>query len=122
MATTSSTPASTETSATGPAAPTAATTNGFSITALVLGIAGIALGQWLLSVGAVVFGFVARSKEPSARLMANWGLVLGLVGTFGWLVFTILGVAFFAPFAIWGAFAPWDFGAWDLGVWNIWDR
>lgn len=86
----------------------AAPVHGFSITALVLGITGIVLGQWLLSVGAIVFGFVSRSKEPPARLMANWGLVLGFVGTFGWLILGILGVAIFAPLAIWGAFAPWD--------------
>ncbi|MEO8262982.1 MAG: hypothetical protein ABI566_10480 [Pseudolysinimonas sp.] len=81
-------------------APVAAV-NGFSITALVLGITGIALGQGLLSIGAIVFGFVARSKEPQARLMANWGLVLGFVGTFGGLLLTIWGIAAFAPFALW---------------------
>ena len=92
---------------------------GFSITALVLGITGIVLGQWLLSVGAIVFGFVARSKEPSARLMANWGLVLGFVGTFGGLLLAIMGIAFFAPLAIWGAFAPWDMV--NVGSWDVWD-
>jgi hypothetical protein len=84
------------------AAPVPATAlNGFSITALVLGITGIALGQGLLSIGAIVFGFVARSKEPQARLMANWGLVLGFIGTFGGFVLAIWGIAAFAPFALW---------------------
>jgi hypothetical protein len=119
MATTTSTsPASIDSPTAAPAP--VAMSNGLSITALVLGIAGIAIGQWLLSVGAVVFGFVARSKEPSARLMANWGLVLGLVGTFGWLIFTIMGIALFAPFAIWGAFAPWDIAG--IGPWDLWNR
>jgi hypothetical protein len=105
MATTTSTPASLD----APATPApVATTNGFSITALVLGIAGIALGQWLLAVGAIVFGFVARSKEPAGRLMANWGLVLGIVGAFGGILLGIIGLTLFAPFAVWGAFAPWD--------------
>jgi len=89
-------------------APVAAV-NGFSITALVLGITGIALGQGLLSIGAIVFGFVARSKEPQARLMANWGLVLGLVGTFGGILLAIWGIAAFAPFALWAGAWGWYF-------------
>jgi hypothetical protein len=87
-----------------PAAPEPAPvagTNGFSITALVLGITGIALGQGLLSIGAIVFGFVARGREPQARLMANWGLVLGFVGTFGGLLLAVWGFAAFLPFALW---------------------
>jgi hypothetical protein len=84
-----------------PAPVPVAAMNGFSITALVLGITGIALGQGLLSIGAIVFGFVARSKEPQARLMANWGLVLGLIGTFGGFLLAIWGVAAFLPFALW---------------------
>jgi hypothetical protein len=118
--TTSSLDATAQPVAPAPAAPSAAPVHGFSITALVLGITGIALGQWLLSVAAIVFGFVARSKEPPARLMANWGLVLGFVGTFGWLVLGIMGVAFFAPLAIWGVFAPWDLA--NIGAWDIWNR
>jgi len=81
--------------------------NGFSITALVLGITGIALGQGLLSIGAIVFGFVARNKEPQARLMANWGLVLGFVGMFGGFVLALWGIAAFAPFALWAAALGW---------------
>lgn len=81
-------------------APVAAS-NGLSITALVLGITGIALGQGLLSIGAIIFGYIARTKEPQARLMANWGLVLGLVGTFGGLLLAIWGFAAFLPFALW---------------------
>ncbi len=96
-----------------PAAPVA--TNGFSITALVLGIAGIALGQWLLSIAAIVFGFVARNREPSGRLMANWGLVLGFVGTFGGILFGIIGLAAFAPFWLAGG---WDFV--NIGFWDAW--
>lgn len=88
-------------------APVAAT-GGFSITALVLGITGIALGQGLLSIGAIVFGFVARSKEPQSRLMANWGLVLGFVGLFGGLLLGLMGLAAFAPFWLMGGIGAWD--------------
>jgi hypothetical protein len=93
-----------------PAAAPAAT-NGFSITALVLGIAGIALGQGLLAIGAIIFGFVARAREPRGRLMANWGIVLGFVGVFGGILIAIVGFAAFAPF--W-ALGGWDFGGWDF--------
>lgn len=100
-------------------AATPASYGAFSITALVLGITGIVLGQWLLSVGAIVFGFVSRGKEPSSRLMANWGLVLGFVGTFGGVILAIMGVAFFAPLAIWGAITPWDMA--NIGNWDVWN-
>lgn len=109
------------TSTTAPAvAPAAApaATNGFSITALVLGITGIALGQWLLSVAAIVFGFVARNREPGARLMANWGLVLGFVGAFGGILLGIIGVAAFAPFWLAGGLGAWDFA--NFANWDVW--
>lgn len=92
-----------------PVAPAVAPTNGFSITALVLGITGIALGQGLLSVAAIVFGFVARNREPSGRLTANWGLVLGFVGALGGFVLGIVGVAVFAPFWLTAGLSGWDF-------------
>jgi hypothetical protein len=101
-----------------PAAAPATTTNGFSITALVLGIAGIALGQWLLSVAAIVLGFVARNREPSARLMANWGLVLGFVGVFGGILFGLIGFAAFAPLWLGAGFWGWDFA--NFGMWDVW--
>ncbi len=104
--TATSTPENPYVAATAPSAqPVATPTAGFSIAALVLGIAAIPTGWWLASVAAIVFGFVARSREPHGRTMANWGLALGFVGAFGWLVLAILGLAFVAPFALWGAFA-----------------
>ncbi len=115
---TSAAPAESIAPAAAPAATAGTTTNGFSITALVLGIAGIALGQWLLSVAAVVFGFVARNREPSARLMANWGLVLGFVGVFGGILFGIVGLAAFAPIWLAGGFGAWDFA--NFGLWDVW--
>lgn len=71
----------------------------FSTLSLVLGITGIALGQGLLAVAAIVLGFVARSREPQAVTTANWGIVLGFVGTFGGLILGLLGLAAFLPFA-----------------------
>jgi len=101
-----------------PAAAPAATTNGFSIAALVLGISGIALGQGLLAVAAIVLGFIARTREPSGRLMANWGLVLGFVGLFGGILFGIIGFAAFAPFWLAGGLGGWDFA--NIGLWDVW--
>jgi hypothetical protein len=95
--------------ATVPATSVPATAGGFSITALVLGIAGIALGQGLLSIAAIVFGFVARNKEPQSRIMANWGLVLGLVGVFGGILLSIVGVLAFVPFAAGFGGLTWGF-------------
>ena len=92
--------------------------NGFSITALVLGITGIALGQWFLSVAAIIFGFVARNREPGARLMANWGLVLGFIGAFGGILFGIIGFAAFAPLWLAGSLGGWDFA--NIGSWGVW--
>ena len=89
-------------SATTSSAPSS-TTNGFSIIALVLGIVGIVAGQWLLAVAAIVFGFIARNREPQSRLIANWGLALGFVGALGWVLVAIIGAAILAPFAM---FAP----------------
>ncbi|MCS0499237.1 DUF4190 domain-containing protein [Protaetiibacter mangrovi] len=88
------------------ASPTTAT-NAFSIASLVLGIAAIPTGWWIASVVAIVFGFIARSREPQARTMSTWGIVLGFVGAFGWLVLAILGLALAAPFALWGAAIGW---------------
>lgn len=100
-----------------PAAQPAGPTPGLSIAALVLGIAAIPTGWWFASVAAIVLGFVARSREPQGRTMANWGLALGFVGAFGWIVVALLGLAFFAPFALWGAAFAWpsvDLGFFDL--------
>jgi hypothetical protein len=82
------------------ATPAAQTTNGLSIAALVLGVSGIVAGFWFAAVAAIVLGFMARTREPQARTMANWGIALGFVGAFGWVLVALIGVAFFAPFAL----------------------
>ena len=81
----------------------ATTTNGLSIAALVLGIAGIVAGFWFAAVAAIVIGFMARTREPQSRTMANWGLALGFVGAFWWVAVGIVGLVFLAPVA---AFLP----------------
>jgi F0F1-type ATP synthase membrane subunit c/vacuolar-type H+-ATPase subunit K len=83
--------------------PASTTTNGLSIASLVLGIAGIVTGFWFAAVAAIVLGFMARTREPQSRMMANWGLVLGFVGAFWWVAVGIVGLAVLAPFA---AFLP----------------
>jgi F0F1-type ATP synthase membrane subunit c/vacuolar-type H+-ATPase subunit K len=83
--------------------PATTTTNGLSIASLVLGIAGIVTGFWFAAVAAIVLGFMARTREPQSRMMANWGLVLGFVGGFWWVAVGIVGLAVLAPFA---AFLP----------------
>ena len=92
----------------------ASATNGFSIASLVLGIASIPTGWAIAGVLAIIFGFLARSREPQARTMSTWGIVLGFVGTFGWLIFAILGFAIAAPFALWGIGLGWGPDLFDL--------
>lgn len=51
---------------------------GFSITAMILGLAGILFWfTFLVPVGAIVFGIVGLKKEPTGRGMAIAGIVLG---------------------------------------------
>lgn len=88
------------------AVPVASTTV-FGTTSLVLAIVGIILGQGLISVAAVILAFVSRSKEPTSRVIANWGLALGFVGVFGGLVLAILGIAAFIPLWVAGALGGW---------------
>jgi hypothetical protein len=87
--------------------PAPAASNGFAITALVLGIVGAVFGfipftfwlAWILGVLAIVFGALGRRRadqEAAAgkRSMATAGLVLGIVcivlGVIGLIVLTTL--------------------------------
>lgn len=88
--------------------------NGFSIASLVLGLVSIPTGWFAAGILAIVFGYLARSREPQARTMSTWGIVLGFVGTFGWVIFALLGLVIAAPFALWGMTAGWGFGFFDL--------
>ncbi|TXK17155.1 DUF4190 domain-containing protein [Homoserinibacter sp. GY 40078] len=93
-----------------PAKPAAPTTGpgGLSIASLVLGIASIPTGIAVAGVVGIVLGFLARSREPQSRTMSTWGIVLGFVSVFGWVLIAILGILFAAPFAFWGMHVGWD--------------
>jgi hypothetical protein len=57
-----------------------------------LGVASVVLSPTVLvPVAAIVLGFMARTREPAGRTWATWGIVLGFVMAFGWLVALIVG-------------------------------
>jgi hypothetical protein len=57
-----------------------------------LGIASVVLSPTVLvPVAAIVLGFMARTREPAGRTWGTWGIVLGFVMAFGWLVALIVG-------------------------------
>ena len=81
-----------------PAATTAPKT--LSILSLVAGVAAIPLGHlFVLPIAAIVLGFVARDREPAGRSLANWGIGLGFVLLFWWVLVGALAVSFFVPLA-----------------------
>lgn len=72
-----------------------------SILSLVAAIASIPLGHWvILPVAAIVLGFIARQREPWARNMSTWGIALGFVILFGWVVIGAIAASFWLPFAL----------------------
>ena len=83
-------------------APASATANGLSITSLVLSILAIPTGMFLLGVAGIVLGFVGWNREPAGRTLATWGIVIGFIATLGGWVLAAIGLAFAAPFALWG--------------------
>jgi hypothetical protein len=57
-----------------------------------LGVASVVLSPTVLvPVAAIVLGFMARTREPAGRTWATWGIVLGFVMSFGWLVALVVG-------------------------------
>ena len=57
-----------------------------------LGVASVVLSPTVLvPVAAIVLGFMARNREPAGRTWATWGIVLGFVMAFGWLVALVVG-------------------------------
>jgi uncharacterized membrane protein len=79
--------------------PTSKKSNGFGITALVLGIVAFCLG-WtgilglIVAVLALIFGVLALVKKQS-KGMGITGIVLGLIALITALIFTLIGVAIF---------------------------
>lgn len=77
-----------------------------SIISLIAGILGLVLSWtgWvlLISVAAIVLGFLGKKKEPAAKGMWLTGLILGFVGAVIGLIFfiiQILALIFFASVA-----------------------
>ncbi|WP_022893539.1 DUF4190 domain-containing protein [Agromyces subbeticus] len=85
-----------------PYATPAAETRGFSISSLVLGLVSI-IASYTFIVPAIglVLGVMALKREPAARTMAIWGIVLNSVmlagavlATLGFLVFGLAMLPF----------------------------
>ena len=72
-----------------------------STLSLVAAIASVFLGHFvILPIVAIVLGFFAHSREPWARTMSTWGIVLGFVVLFWWVVAGLFALAFWLPLAI----------------------
>jgi hypothetical protein len=88
-----------------PAEPTTVTpvatapTSTLSIISLVSALSGIVFGLVIpLSIVAVVVGILALSREPHARTMATWGIVVGAIPGGLALLFGGLAAAVLIPF------------------------
>lgn len=89
-----------------PYAAPAAETRGFSISSLVLGLVSI-VASYTFVVPAIglVLGILALKREPAARTMAIWGIVLNAVMLGGAVLVGLGAVAFglaMLPFAFIG--------------------
>jgi hypothetical protein len=89
-----------------PYAPVAtADSKNLSVIALVLGLASLLLGQtFLVPIAAIVVGVLGYRREPSGHALAVWGIVLGALMSFGWLVVAVVGLVFAGPFFLVGLF------------------
>lgn len=82
------------------AAPTSiAADRTLSTLALIAGIVSVVFGQTLfVPIAAIVLGILGYRREPSGRVFATWGVVLGAVMLFGWMLLAIVGALFVLPF------------------------
>lgn len=87
-------------------APTDLEQRGFAVSSLVLGLVSIVAGfTFVVPVAGLVLGILALKREPSARTMAIWGIVLNAVMLAGIVVAGLAAAAFglfllpFVPFA-----------------------
>jgi hypothetical protein len=72
-----------------------------SILSLVAAVASVPLGHFvILPIAAIVLGFLARSREPWARTMSTWAIVLGFLILFWWVAVGLFALAFWAPLAL----------------------
>jgi hypothetical protein len=72
-----------------------------SILSLVAGIASIPLGHLvILPIAAIVLGFIARQREPWARNLATWGIVIGFAILFWWVLVGTIAASVWLPLAL----------------------
>ncbi|MGR0220405.1 DUF4190 domain-containing protein [Agromyces sp. ZXT2-6] len=68
---------------------------GFAISSLVLGLVSIVAGfTFVVPVAGLVLGILALKREPSARTMAIWGIVLNAVMLAGIVIAGLAAAAF----------------------------
>ena len=76
-----------------------------SVVALVLGIISVVLGYtFIVPIAAIVVGVLGYRREPAARAFAVWGIALGALMAFGWLIVGFAGLLFAGPFFLAGLF------------------
>ena len=89
-----------------PAAPAAVTDEqrGFAVSSLVLGLVSLVAGfTFVVPVAGLVLGILALKREPSARTMAIWGIVLNGAMLAGIVIAGFAAAAFglfLLPFAV----------------------
>ncbi len=72
-----------------------------SILSLVAAIASVPLGHFIiLPVAAIILGFLARSREPWARSFSTWGITLGFILLFWWVLAGLLALMVWLPLAV----------------------
>jgi hypothetical protein len=69
-----------------------------SILSLVAAIASVPLGHVIiLPIAAIILGFLARTREPWARTLSTWGIIIGFVVLFWWVAVGLLALTFWLP-------------------------
>lgn len=67
--------------------------NGMGIAGLVLGIISLLLFGFILGILAIIFSSIgiqrANNGQATNKTMAIWGLVLGIIGFVGWMIFIL---------------------------------
>ena len=61
-----------------------------STLALIAGIVSVVFGQTVfVPIAAMVLGVLGYQREPAGRAFAVWGIVLGAVALFGWVLLAL---------------------------------
>jgi hypothetical protein len=85
-------------------APSAERSSALAVSSLVLGLVSIFAGwTFLAPLAALITGILSLGREPRARTMALWGIVLNAVMLAGSLIIVLLVLAFglaVLPFAL----------------------